>query len=82
MPMTEHLFVVARQRPDLYGYLSREFSTEADVRVMMDRRGDERRRLGERRANSRGDRRQTDRRERPEAAEQITSLGYAFLRLD
>jgi hypothetical protein len=79
--MTEHLFIVARQRPDLYGYLSREFSTEADVRVMMDRRDEDRRRQGERRTNARGDRRQTDRRGRSEAAEQITSLGYAFVRL-
>ena len=79
--MMEHLFIVARQRPDLYGYLSREFSAAADVRVMMDRRGGERRHLGERRASSRGDRRQTDRRSRSEAAEQITSLGYAFVRL-
>ena len=79
--MTEHLFIVTRQRPDLYGYLSREFSTEADVRVMMDRREGKRRREGEHRANSRGDRRQTARRARPEPAEQITSLGYAFVRL-
>lgn len=79
--MTEHLFIVARRRPDLYGYLSREFSAEADVRVMMDRRAADRRRLGERRATSRGDRRQTDRRSRSEAAEQIISLGYAFIRL-
>ena len=54
---------------------------EADVRVMMDRRGGDRRLLGERRAHSRGDRRQTDRRSRSEAVEQITSLGYAFVRL-
>ena len=78
--MTEHLFIVARQRPDLYGYLSREFSSEADVRVMMDRRSGDRRREGERRASARGDRRQTDRRSRSEAAEQINSLGYAFVR--
>lgn len=79
--MTEHLFIVGRQRPDLYGYLSREFSAEVDVRVMMDRRGEDRRRQNERRATSRGDRRQAVRRARPEAAEQITSIGYAFVRL-
>jgi hypothetical protein len=79
--MTEHLFIVARQRPDLYGYLSREFSTEADVRVMMDRRGGERRRQAERRRDAREERRQAERRARSEAAEQITSLGYAFVRL-
>jgi hypothetical protein len=79
--MTQHLFIVARQRPDLFGFLSREFSSEADVRVMMDRRGAERRRHGERRASARGDRRQTDRRgARSETSEQLTSLGYAFVR--
>jgi hypothetical protein len=79
--MPAHLFIVGRPHPDLYGYLSREFAAEADVRVMMDRRESERRRRGERRATSRGDRRHADRRSRSEAAEQITSLGYAFVRL-
>jgi len=79
--MTEHLFIVTRQSPDLYGYLCREFSREANVRVMVDRRAGERRRQGERRAKSRGDRRQTVRRAPSQAAEQISSLGYAFVRL-
>jgi len=79
--MTEHLFIVTRQRPDLYGYLCREFSTEANVRVMVDRRAGERRVQGERRADSRGDRRQTARRVPSEAAAQISTLGYAFVRL-
>jgi len=79
--MSAHLFIVGRPHPDLYGYLSREFSAEPDVRVMMDRRAGERRRMGERRAASRGERRQTERRSRAETTEQITSLGYAFVRL-
>jgi hypothetical protein len=79
--MIEHLFIVTRHRPDLYGYLSREFSSEANVRVLMDRRAGERRLQGERRADSRGDRRQTARRVPSEAAAQISTLGYAFVRL-
>jgi hypothetical protein len=79
--MPGHLFIVARGHPELYGYLSREFSAEKDVHVMMDRRAGDRRRLGERRAMSRGDRRHRDRRSRAEATEQISSLGYTFIRL-
>ena len=79
--MPAHLFIVGRPHPDLYGYLSREFAAEPDVRVMMDRREGERRNPNERRAGARGERRQADRRSRSEATEQITSLGYAFVRL-
>jgi len=80
-PMADHLFIVSRQQPDLYSYLSREFSSESDVRVIVDRREGERRRQGERRANSRGDRRHTDRRALGEVSSQINSLGYAFIRV-
>jgi hypothetical protein len=79
--MAAHLFIVSRQQPDLYTYLSREFSTEADVRVILDRRQGERRRRGERRASPRGDRRRSDRRALAEVTTQIHSLGYAFVRL-
>src|SRR5207245_4567199 len=42
---------------DLYRYLSREFSAESDVVVVLDRRYAERRNRGERRATPRGERR-------------------------
>jgi hypothetical protein len=79
--MADHLFIVSRQQPDLYSYLSREFSSEADVRVIVDRREGERRHQGERRSTPRGDRRQTDRRALGEVSGQISSLGYAFIRV-
>ncbi len=79
--MGEHLFIVSRQQLDLYRYLSREFSTEADVQVILDRRYAERRVAGERRAVPRGDRRQAERRGESEIASQISTLGYAFVRL-
>jgi hypothetical protein len=79
--MSEHLFIVARRQPQLYGHLSHEFSAEADVRVIVDRRQRERRHGGERRSEPRGDRRQIDRRSHQEVGQQITSLGYAFVRL-
>lgn len=80
-PMADHLFIVSRQQPDLFSYLSREFSCEADVRVILDRREGDRRSRGERRTSSRGDRRHTDRRALGEVSGQINSLGYAFVRV-
>jgi hypothetical protein len=78
-----HLFIVSRLEPDLYTYLAREFSSEDDVRVILDRR------VGERRAPAgngggaqQGERRQGDRRRQSHVARQIRSLGYAFVRLD
>lgn len=79
--MSEHLFIVSRQQLDLYRYLTREFSNETDVRVILDRRYGERRIQGERRAAPRGDRRQTERRNDGEITGQIGTLGYAFVRL-
>lgn len=79
--VSDHLFIVARQQLDLYRYLSREFSAEADVQVILDRRYGERRIQGERRSTPRGDRRQSDRRSDGEIASQINTLGYAFVRL-
>ena len=78
--MISHLFIVSRQEPDLFTYLSREFEAEDDVKVIVDRR------VGERRRNTSGppsvDRRQGDRRAVSHVSRQITSIGYAFVRLD
>jgi hypothetical protein len=76
-----HLFVVSRLEPDLYTYLAREFSSEEDVRVILDRR------IAERRAAAGSgaqqvERRQSDRRRQAHVAYQLSSLGYAFVRLD
>jgi hypothetical protein len=78
----DHLFIVSRQEPDMYRYLSREFSTESDVDVILDRRYGERRARGERRATPRGDRRRTERRSKTDLRGQLSTLGYAFVRLD
>ena len=75
----EHLFIVSREQLDLYRYLSREFSREADVRVILDRRYGERR-VGREPRMSR-ERRRADRRARQDVRTQITTLGYAFVRL-
>src|SRR5204862_6878605 len=75
-----HLFIVSRDQLDLYRYLSREFSSEADVRVILDRRYGERRGSAELRA-ARAERRRAERRARNEVRTQITTLGYALVRL-
>ena len=81
--MIAHLFIVSRLEPNLYDYLAREFSSEDDVRVILDRR------LGERRAQAGNgvgaqpvERRQGDRRRQAHVARQLSSLGYAFVRVD
>jgi hypothetical protein len=75
-----HLFIVSRQQPDLFSYLSREFSAEPEVTVILDRR------QGERRARpapepARANRRQAERRLKAEMVAQLATLGYAFVRL-
>jgi hypothetical protein len=77
-----HLFIVARQEPELYKYLFTEFSSEDDVRVILDRRVAERRRAGDADAPPSVERRQRDRRAQAHVAQQLTSLGYAFVRVE
>ncbi len=57
--MGQLLFVVSRARPDVYGYLSWNYSRERDVQVIVDRRRRERRRVDE---TCEFDRRRADRR--------------------
>ena len=79
--MSQHLFIVSRHQPELYSYLSKEFSAEPDVRVILDRREGERRRQADRAAAELSDRRQSDRRDNVEVGGQLSTLGYAFVRL-
>jgi hypothetical protein len=94
--VARHLFIVARDAPDLFSYLSKEFSSEPDVTVILDRRQGERRSRNGRTAEAPGDtaepaaersngspaeRRRTDRRLKAEIASQLATLGYAFVRL-
>lgn len=77
--MPQHLFIVDREQPGLFSYLAREFSAEPDVTVILDRRQRERRAARCLRPSS--DRRQTDRRLKAEIGAQLSTLGYAFVRL-
>jgi hypothetical protein len=74
-----HLFIVSQREPDLYQYLVREFSTEEDVRVIVDRRVGERRSPGGAGARE-PERRRGDRRRHAHVTHQLSSLGYAFVR--
>lgn len=77
--MAQHLFIVDREQPDLFSYLAREFSAEPDVTVILDRRQRERR--ADRCQQPSSDRRQADRRLKVEIGKQLSTLGYAFVRL-
>jgi hypothetical protein len=68
--MGREIFVVARDRPDLFRYLSETFAEADNVDVILDRRTGED-----------GTGRQDDRRARPKVEEDLRSVGYAFITL-
>jgi hypothetical protein len=74
--MPRELFIVARDRPDLYRYLTQTFADADNVQVVWDRRADERRLDG---LAAAADGRQEDRRRRPNVEAELRSVGYAFL---
>jgi len=77
--MRREVFVVARDRPDLYRYLSQTFADAKNVEVIWDRRTEERRRTGDAPPRNR---RQTDRRTRRAADDEIRRVGYVFLTVE
>jgi hypothetical protein len=67
--MNREIFVVARDRPDLFRYLSETFAEADNVDVILDRRtGEDARRMEDRRA-------------RPKVEQELRSVGYAFITL-
>jgi len=73
--MSREIFVVARDRPDLYRYLSQTFADAENVQVILDRRNGDRRGTGGGDASPRED----DRRARPNVEQDLRSVGYAFI---
>jgi hypothetical protein len=69
--MSREIFVVARDRPDLYRYLSQTFAEADNVQVILDRRSGEPRE-GEAAAYP-------ERRARPNVEHDLRSVGYAFI---
>jgi hypothetical protein len=83
-----HLFIIARDQPGLWEYLRREFASEENVDVILDRRlGHERRLRDDRRGLARSvgagldDRRTGERRIRDFVDGQLRAVGYAMLRV-
>ena len=77
--MPRHLFIVARDQPDLWAHLAREFSGEASVQVLLDRRRADRRR-GVRPAGE--ERRRRDRRSGPPVDQELAALNFALVAAD
>ena len=83
-----HLFIIARDQASLWEYLRREFASETNVEVILDRRlGRDRRSAFDRIAplgpmgETMADRRTGERRIRDYVAAQLRSIGYAMLRI-
>ena len=79
--MTRHYFIVARDQTSLCEYLARQFASEENVEVFLDRRSGRDRRT----ANGHADvveRRSSDRRHQPFVDTQLRSLGYAMFRVE
>jgi len=77
--MRRELFIVARDRADLYRYLSQTFADAENVEVIFDRRSTERRDIP---TPVTPDRRRRERRNRPTVEEELRTVGYAFLVVD
>jgi hypothetical protein len=72
--MSREIFVVARDRPDLYRYLSQTFADADNVQVILDRR--ERREEIE---AARDEQAHSERRARPNVESDLRSVGYSFI---
>ncbi len=77
--MARFLYVVARDRLDLYDRLVAEFSREDDVKVVVDRRRRQRRQTA---GTHEPDRRRLDRRGRRDLDGELQSVGSFITRLD
>lgn len=71
------IFVVARDQPVLFETLRREFASDREIEVVMDRRQGERRQTAVPYAE---ERRRAERRVRNDVETQLRSLGWALVR--
>jgi hypothetical protein len=77
--MRRELFIVARDRSDLYRYLTQTFADADNVEVILDRRSAERRHLP---SPVTPDRRRRERRGHQDVEDELRTVGYAFLVVD
>ena len=73
------LFVVARKEEQLYDSLVQAFAGRPGVRVVLDRRAGERRAAS---AEASRERRERDRRIRPHASGELTTVGWTVVRVN
>jgi hypothetical protein len=78
--MPREIFIVARDRPDLYRYLSQTFADAENVQVIWDRRSGERRTTVATVHNP--ERRQGERRRRAGIDQELRLVGYAFITIE
>jgi hypothetical protein len=76
-----HYFIVARDQTSLCEYLVRQFASEQNVEVFLDRRSGHDRRTADGPGDS-VERRSGDRRHQPFVETQLRSLGYAMFRVE
>ena len=76
--MPREIFIVARDRPDLYRYLSQTFADAQNVQVIWDRRGSDRRGAGAVPGRPL-ERRHEERRRRASVDHELRAVGYAFI---
>lgn len=76
--MPIHLFIVSREHQELYTYLTERFADDPKVSVILDRRVGERRRVD---VPVQVERRQADRRRRPEVDAEVRTRSYAVITL-
>ena len=70
------LFIVARNQPDLWHHLSRDFAGDEEVQVLLDRRrGDRRQRV----QSHERERRRTDRRRQPSIDNDLRYRSFVIL---
>jgi hypothetical protein len=74
--MGRELFIVSRDRPDLYRYLTQTFADADNVEVIWDRRTKERRGSPD---SARAERRRGERRTRQALDAELRTVGYIFL---
>ena len=82
--MPREVFIVARNCPEIYRYLTQTFADADNVQVIWDRRATDRRGSGrwDAKTGPSAERRRLDRRQRATIEAELKAYGYAFLSLD
>lgn len=80
--MARHLIIVSREEPPLYGYLLERFHGDENVAIVLDRRsGHDRRLHGGLPPSAHSERRETERRTRSAAEDELRSRRHVIITL-